>query len=122
MPAQAANALALLVTAVGNTAANRRFTFAIHGRRHNVRHQLQGLGVFGLALGLTSGSLALLHALDPDPSRAVELIVLTCANVLATILRFVLPAPGCSGPAALPPSRLLEHARRRPHAPRALGA
>jgi len=90
MPAQAANALALLATAVGNTAANRRFTFAIHGRRHNVRHQLQGLGVFGLALGLTSGSLALLHAVDPDPSHAVELIVLTCANVLATILRFVL--------------------------------
>jgi putative flippase GtrA len=88
--AQAANALALLLTAIGNTAANRRFTFAIRGPRHTVRHQLQGLAVFALALGLTSASLALLHALDPDPVRGVELVVLTVANVLATILRFVL--------------------------------
>jgi putative flippase GtrA len=88
--AQAANALALLLTAVGNTAANRRFTFAIRGPRHTVRHQLQGLAVFALALGLTSASLALLHLLDPHPSRGVELVVLTLANVLATALRFVL--------------------------------
>ena len=57
---------------------------------HDVRHQLQGLVVFALALGLTASSLALLHALDPDPSRAVELAVLVAANLLATILRFVL--------------------------------
>jgi putative flippase GtrA len=88
--AQAANALALLLTAIGNTAANRRFTFAIRGPRHTIRHQLQGLAVFALALGLTSASLALLHVLDPDPSRGVELVVLTVANVVATILRFVL--------------------------------
>ncbi len=88
--AQAANALALLLTAIGNTAANRRFTFAIRGPRHTVRHQLQGLAVFALALGLTSASLALLHVLDPAPSRVVELVVLTLANVLATVLRFVL--------------------------------
>jgi hypothetical protein len=36
------NLLALLVTAVGNTAANRRFTFGVTGPRHAVRHQLQG--------------------------------------------------------------------------------
>ena len=67
--AQAANALALLLTAVGNTAANRRFTFAIRGPRRTVRHQLQGLAVFALALGVTSASLALLHVLDPAASR-----------------------------------------------------
>ena len=32
LPAVAANALALLVTAVANTAANRRFTFEVAGR------------------------------------------------------------------------------------------
>ena len=37
--AQAANLLALLVTAVANTAANRRFTFGVRGRGA-VRHQL----------------------------------------------------------------------------------
>ena len=77
--AQAANALALLLTAIGNTAANRRFTFAIRGSANNVRHQFQGLIVFGLALGLTSSSLELLHVLVPDPTRAVELAALVAA-------------------------------------------
>jgi len=90
MPAQAANALTLLATAVANTAANRRFTFAVHGRTRVVRHQAQGLVVFGLALALTSGSIAALHAFAPGASRAVELAVLTAANLLATVLRFVL--------------------------------
>ena len=31
LPAQSANALALLVTAVANTAANRRLTFGVRG-------------------------------------------------------------------------------------------
>jgi len=88
--AQAANALALLLTAIANTAANRRFTFAIRGSANNVRHQFQGLIVFGIALGLTASSLALLHTLVPDPTRAVELAALVAANLLATILRFAL--------------------------------
>jgi putative flippase GtrA len=90
LDAQAANAAALLATAVGNTAANRRFTFAIRDRAHRARHQLQGLAVFGLALALTAGALALLHVLDPTPARAVELCVLILANLAATILRFAL--------------------------------
>ncbi len=89
-PAQAANALALLATAVANTAANRRFTFAIRDGAHRLRHQLQGLAVFGLALGLTASSLLVLHVADPHPSRAAELTVLVVANLVATILRFVL--------------------------------
>ena len=36
--AQVANFLALLITAIGNTAANRRFTFGIRGRSGRVRH------------------------------------------------------------------------------------
>ena len=69
-PAQAANALALLATAVANTAANRRFTFAILDGAHWFRHQLQGLAVFGLALGLTASSLLVLHAAGPASSAA----------------------------------------------------
>jgi glycosyltransferase involved in cell wall biosynthesis len=90
MPGQLANALALLATAIGNTAANRRFTFAIRGSSGVARHQLQGLLVFGLALALTSGALAALHTLAPQASRALELAVLTSANLVATVLRFVL--------------------------------
>ena len=88
--AQGANLFALLVTAVANTAANRRLTFGIAGRRHAGRHQLQGLAVFGLGLTLTSGSLAALHAAQPVPHRALELTVLVVANLAATGLRFVL--------------------------------
>jgi hypothetical protein len=46
--------------------------------------------VFGAALALTSGSLALLHAFDPAASRSAELAVLVAANLAATVLRFAL--------------------------------
>jgi putative flippase GtrA len=88
--AQPANALALLATAVANTAANRRFTFGLRGRTSAVRHQAGGLIVFGIALALTAGSLAVLRALDPHASRPAELLVLIGANLAATVLRFVL--------------------------------
>ena len=90
LPAQAANLLALLVTAVANTAANRRLTFGVRGRESAGRHHLQGLGVFALAWALTAGALGLLHAVVPVPSRALELGVLVAANLLATVLRFLL--------------------------------
>jgi putative flippase GtrA len=99
LPAQPANVLALLTTAVANTAANRRLTVGVRGRRDAVRHQLQGLFVFGLGLGLTSGSLALLHAVAPVHSRTVELAVVTAANLVATVLRFVLLRAWLSGDA-----------------------
>jgi len=88
--AQVANAVALLLTAVANTWANRRLTFGVRGATRSLRHQLQGLVVFGLALALTAGSLAALHAGAPGVSRGVELSVLVLANLAATILRFVL--------------------------------
>ncbi len=87
--AQAANLTALLVTAVANTAANRRFTFGVRGRAGVARHQIEGLLVFGIGLALTSGSLALLSAVA-EPSRPVEVVVLVAANLLATIVRFAL--------------------------------
>jgi putative flippase GtrA len=90
LAAQPANALALLVTAIGNTAANRRLTFAIRGAGSRLRHQAQGLVVFALALAVTSFALVALHAVTAAPARAVELAVLVAANLVATILRFVL--------------------------------
>lgn len=87
--AQGANLIALLVTAVANTAANRRFTFGVRGRTGVARHQFEGLVVFGIGLALTSGSLAVLHAVS-EPARVVELAALIGANLLATVVRFVL--------------------------------
>ena len=88
--AQTANALALLLTAVVNTAANRRLTFGVRGRARVMRHHVQGIVILGIALMLTSGSLATLHALAPDAGHGIELAVLTVANVLATLVRFLL--------------------------------
>jgi len=87
--AQAANLVALLITAVANTAANRRLTFGITARRGVVRHHVAGLAAFAVGLGLTSVSLALLHALDPAATRATELTALVVANAVTTLLRFV---------------------------------
>ncbi|MCX5266029.1 glycosyltransferase [Streptomyces sp. NBC_00199] len=87
---QLANALALLVSAVANTAANRRLTFGVRGRGGAVKHQAQGLVVFGIGLALTSGSLVALNAATSDPAHATELAVLVAANLAATVLRFLL--------------------------------
>ena len=88
--AQVANFLALLITAIGNTAANRRFTFGIRGRSGRVRHHREGLLVFGMALLITSGSLASVHTLVAPTPHWLELGVLVTANLAATVLRFVL--------------------------------
>jgi putative flippase GtrA len=88
MAAQAANAISLLVTAVANTAVNRRVTFGIRGRMHAARHQARGLIAFGIGLALTSGALAALHASAARPSRAAEVAVLILANLVATVVRF----------------------------------
>jgi putative flippase GtrA len=90
MSAQAANMLSLLATAVANTAANRRLTFRISGRSHAARHQVKGLIAFGLCLALTSGALAWLHAGSSRPGRWTEISVLIAANLVATVVRFVL--------------------------------
>jgi putative flippase GtrA len=87
--AQPANLFALLITAVANTAANRKFTFRVSGNGA-MKHQAQGLAVFALGLAITSGSLAALFAITAHPGRWLELGVLVAANLVATVLRFVL--------------------------------
>ncbi len=87
--AQCANLIALLTTAVANTAANRRFTFGVRDRTRFARHQFEGLIVFGVGLALTSGALAALHSMG-EPSRIVEILVLVLVNLAASVVRFVL--------------------------------
>jgi putative flippase GtrA len=84
-----ANAVALAVTAVANTAANRRVTFGVRGRTGVMRHHARGALVYVLTLGLTSASLASLHRIDARPPRAVELAVLVVAGALATVSRYI---------------------------------
>jgi putative flippase GtrA len=87
--AQVANAVALFITAVGNTLINRRFTFGVRERR----------GVAGDLIAGFRGARA--RAPDhvsvggdprgewPHRRRVVEIAVLTAANVVATLMRFI---------------------------------
>ncbi|WP_263249046.1 bifunctional glycosyltransferase family 2/GtrA family protein [Saccharopolyspora rosea] len=88
-PTLLANFVALTVTTLWNTEANRRYTFlrqsASSGRVH-----LQGLVVFVLYYVVTSGALLGLQVLDPGASRFTEVLVLIVSSVVGTALRFVL--------------------------------
>jgi putative flippase GtrA len=86
--AQPANATALLVATVANTALNRRWTFGVQGRGA-VRHQAQGLALFAATWLLTAGSLGLLHLLAATPATALETAVVAAATALSTAVRFV---------------------------------
>jgi len=85
-----ANLVALLLTTVANTAANRRFTFGVRHRGGAALAQFQGLIVFAIGLALTTAALGTLRVWAPAAGHAVELLVLVAANLLATVVRFVL--------------------------------
>jgi putative flippase GtrA len=85
-----ANLLALLITAIANTAANRRLTFGVKGGGKRGQQHFEGLLVFGLGLVLTTGALGALHAWQSHPSQTIELGALIVANLASTVLRFLL--------------------------------
>ena len=121
-----ANALALALTAIANTQANRHFTFGLRGRRDLFRQHAAGALVYLLALGLTLGALDALRALNPQPARWLEVAVLVVAGALATVTRYlalrtwVFAARVTSGllPPDGPRGRRTRPARRRHPAPR----
>ena len=62
-------------------------TFGVSGRAGVVGDHAVGLLAFGIGLALTNGSLAVLHA-SGGAGHGAELVVLTAANLAATLLRF----------------------------------
>jgi putative flippase GtrA len=85
-----ANVAALVLTGLANTTANRRLTFGVRGSERLARDHLGGLTALAVALVTTSLSVAGLQTVAPNAGRATELAVLTAANVVATITRFLL--------------------------------
>lgn len=79
-----------MITAIGNTAANRRLTFRVQGRATMLRDQAAGLVALGIAIAITTLAVGLLGIAVPDASRFVELAVLVAANIVATVARFIL--------------------------------
>lgn len=108
----AANALSLVITAIGNTAANRRLTFGVQGRESMVRDQAAGLAALAVALAITTASVNLLGALAPGAGRFVELAVLIVANAFATVSRFVLLRTWIAGDRRRVPDAATPAARR----------
>jgi glycosyltransferase involved in cell wall biosynthesis len=84
-----ADFFALAICAVVNTAANRRFTFALRGRRGRARHYAAALAVAGLPLTWSVVTLGAL-ATSGVTSLGSQLLALTLVNALATAARFVL--------------------------------
>jgi putative flippase GtrA len=89
LPATLSNSLALLATAIANTALNRRFTFGVTGSDGLLRDHAGGLIAFGLALLLTNASILLLSAAAPGASPIAEIALLTSVNATATLVRFL---------------------------------
>ena len=87
--ADGANALALGLTAVANTAANRRLTFGVRGRAGVIREHILSGFAFVLALAITSGALAGLTDVVRRPSAGLQVAVLIGASVVATLSRYV---------------------------------
>jgi putative flippase GtrA len=88
--AETANVIALVATAIGNTAANRRLTFSVRGRAGLARDHAAGLIALGAALVITSASLAVLNVVAPGAPHAIEVAILVAANAAATLVRFLL--------------------------------
>jgi len=99
-PPLAANLVAVALSTLFNTEANRRLTFRGRTRSLVLAH-MQSLVVFALYCGFTSSALLALHAVADRPPRWVELVVLLAASAVGTLGRFVLlstwvfrPRPG----------------------------
>jgi putative flippase GtrA len=84
-----ADAVALAVCAVLNTVANRRVTFARRGHRARRHEYAAGMAVAAVPVVVTVIALIGLNAAGVT-SVAVELVILTALNALATAGRFVL--------------------------------
>lgn len=87
---QPANAVALILTSLMNTALNRRLTFKITEQHRMKRDHLNGLIVILVALLITGGSLGVLHWVNPDATVADELWTTTLSGFLATAVRFTM--------------------------------
>src|SRR5256884_1895362 len=90
LPVAIANAVSLVLTAIANTAANRRFTFLAHRNGTATRDHLGGLAAFGIALGLTTFTITAVNVFVPGASLMLELVALVIANLVATTVRFLL--------------------------------
>lgn len=86
---QLANGAALIIATIGNTAANRWWTFGMVGRHRLVTHHGQALLIFAITWVASTAALAVLQAVHPAASTTSQTAVVAVANIASTVLRFV---------------------------------
>jgi hypothetical protein len=95
-----ANALALAICTLFNTAVHRELASNLHGSAHRGRYAAVSAGLFGLSLSLTTLALMGIRAVDVS-SLGLALIAVTAANGVAAVLRFAVLRAWIFRPAAL---------------------
>jgi hypothetical protein len=83
----AANAIALAICNVGNTAMHRELAGDLRGRAYRGRFARMTAGLYLVSLVLTTMSLVLARHVDPH-SLVLTLLAVTAANAVASVLRF----------------------------------
>ena len=82
-----ANALALAICTVFNTAVHRELAHSLQGPGHRGRFAAVAAALFVLSLALTTLGLVVVQLLA-GPSLGLDLLAVTVANAVAAVLRF----------------------------------
>lgn len=85
-----ANAAALLITMLGNTQANRAWTFRRGGSKGLVRSYAAAGAAFVVGLATSTVALVAVRAVIDDPPILADMIALVPASIVATAVRFLL--------------------------------
>ena len=83
-------AAALLATMLGNTQANRAWTFRRGGRKGLVRSYAAAGAAFLVGLATSTAALVAVRAVIDDPPLLADMIALVPAIIVATAARFLL--------------------------------
>ena len=106
-----ANALALAICTIFNTAVHRELARNMTARRTRAASPAVAAGLFAISLALTTLALIAAHALSAT-SLAVALVAVTVANAVASVLRFAILRAWVFRPGAV---RHDHTPRRQPH-------
>ncbi|NHN56742.1 GtrA family protein [Calidifontibacter sp. DB0510] len=87
---QPANALALIISTVLNTAANRHFTFDAGGQEGHFGVQVRSLVLLGITWAATALGLAVLDHYHPSAGTGAATLTMAVGSAIATAIRFVL--------------------------------
>jgi putative flippase GtrA len=102
-----ANALALAICTLFNTAVHKELAHAAPGPANLGRFAAVSAGLFAISLALTTLGLLAAHAISPS-SLPLALVAVTVANAAASVLRFAILRGWVFRPSALSPITLSE--------------